>query len=348
MKKKLLRLHRWLSLLLFAFWLLQAITGALITFHWEAVDSSIPGVHRATDLSAIEARIADLERSELPARSLWTTAGLADRYAIYLQNGQKLVIAGDGTILSDAKGRTASIMATLIGLHHDLLAGEPGVWIVGISGIFLLTNLVNGLVLAWPRRRTWRRSLVLSASSSAHARVYSSHRAIGLWAVVPAIVLVASGVMLRFEDTTAWIVGQSPMPTQAITPSGPSQIGFERAVRSAQRAIPGGKLTAIVFPTDEDATYRIRLLEPGELRRAYGTSSVAVNSQSGDIEAIFRASEAPLSRSFMDGLFPVHTGEAGGTFGRILVTLLGIWLVVMITFGIRLYLARRRVQARKR
>jgi len=39
MRTVVLRLHRWIGLIFAAFWLLQAVTGALIVFHWEAEDA---------------------------------------------------------------------------------------------------------------------------------------------------------------------------------------------------------------------------------------------------------------------------------------------------------------------
>ena len=50
-------------------------------------------------------------------------------------------------------------MGPLVVFHHELLAGKTGSWIVGISGILLLSNLTLGLITAWPRRGWWRASL---------------------------------------------------------------------------------------------------------------------------------------------------------------------------------------------
>lgn len=78
----LVKAHRWLSLAFAAFWLLQAVTGALIVFHWEIDDATLSGIHCPTDLAAIERRIASLAPpgSGMRATSLWTSAGAPDRY----------------------------------------------------------------------------------------------------------------------------------------------------------------------------------------------------------------------------------------------------------------------------
>ncbi len=61
----------------------------------------------------------------------------------------------------------------------------------------------------------------------------------------------------------------------------------------------------------------------------------------GRIIAEFDALKAPPARRFVDSLFAVHTGEIGGTAGRIIVLAIGAWLAVMIILGAALWMARR-------
>src|SRR3546814_16462702 len=89
LRRKILSIHRWLSLGAAIFWLLQAATGILIVFHWEIADASLSTLHRPTDLAAIERRINTLAPAESGARAtgIWTTAGLPDRYNLYFEDG---------------------------------------------------------------------------------------------------------------------------------------------------------------------------------------------------------------------------------------------------------------------
>src|SRR3546814_1895563 len=89
-------------------------------------------------------------------------------------------------------------MSFLVGLHPDLL-GAWGSWIVSISGLLLCSNLLLGLIAAWPRRGTWRTALLPIRKGPAAARLYSWHRAVGLWAVLPAFAIAAT----RSEEHTS-------------------------------------------------------------------------------------------------------------------------------------------------
>ncbi|MCW6536720.1 PepSY domain-containing protein [Sphingomonas sp. MMSM24] len=352
-RRALLKVHRWLGLAAGLFWLVQAITGCLITFHWEAEDLGYSAVHRATDFGRIERRLGALAPpgSGVVIKSVWTTAGLADRYDINLDdNGvQRAVrIAGDGTILGTRRKGALGVMGTLVSIHQTLLAGDIGEWIVGISGTLLLTNLVAGLWIGWPRKGSWRRTLTPATRGALVARVYSWHRAIGLWAAVPALVLVSAGVLRRFETGVSTLLGAKEVSLPPIAPIAITPIRFARAIGTAAAALPGSRFTMAALPSPNDATYRVRVLAPGEWRRAYGTSTVLVNANDGSVRGIFSAAAAPLPRAFVDDLYAIHTGEAAGLVGRVLATALGLWLAAMSSLGALLWSRRRASSAQRR
>ncbi|WP_423603432.1 PepSY-associated TM helix domain-containing protein [Sphingomonas sp. MS122] len=345
-RRAIVKVHRWLSLGAAVFWLLQAITGVLIVFHWEIADAGIPGAHRPTDLAAIERRIATIERRDggMTVKSVWTAAGYEDRYNIIAEdadgNGRTIRIAGDGTELRTTRAGETSLMGFLVGFHHDLL-GSWGSWIVSISGILLCTNLVLALVAAWPKRGTWRLALRPAARGPAAARLYSWHRALGLWVAAPALVIATTGTLLKFEGGVSDLIGAKPVSLPPNPPAG-APIGFAAAVRAGLAAIPGSTLTQAAWPKPDDATWRIRVRAPGEIRRAYGGSFVLVDANTGAVRGTFPAARAAPADAFMSALFPIHTGEAGGLVGRILSIAIGLWLITMIVVGVLLWLRRRK------
>lgn len=344
-RRQFLTVHRWLSLGAAVFWLLQATTGVLIVFHWEINDALVSGAHRPTDLTAIERRIDALAPpgSGTSPASLWTTAGFADRYNLFLDDrgeGRSIRIAGDGAELHAMPSSESTPMGPLVVFHHELLAGEAGSWIVAFSGILLFSNLVLGLVTAWPRRGWWRTSLKPSSKGPSAARLFSWHRAIGLWVVAPALLMVGAGTLLRFEHGVGELIGAEAVSLPANPPAG-EPVGFAAAAGAALAAIPGSTLTAVSWPSEEDATYRVLVRAPGEIRRAYGGSIVLVDANTGGLRGVYPIADAEPARAFMSALFPIHTGEAGGLVGRLLVMAIGAWLITMIVTGALLWLKRR-------
>lgn len=348
------RLHRWLSIAVAIFWLAQAVTGLTSLFHWELDDAAVSLAHAPTDLEKLEARLAALAPpgSGRYVSSVWTTAGLADRYSITVVdetsgNYTSIRVAGDGTVLQTLEPGERSFFGTVVLFHHNLLLGDTGSWIVGFSGILLITNLFLGLRAAWPARGQWKAALNPFRRGARAARLFQLHRAFGLALVFPAIVLMSAGTSLVFQEGLGSLIGAKapsldPLPWR----SGP-QIGFAGAARSALATADRSRLTMVELPTPEDATYRVRILMPGEIRRAYGTSVVLVAAQSGDVRGIFPASEAEPAKAFMDALYAVHTGEALGTLGRLINLAVALWLITMIVLGLMLWHERRRQRRRQ-
>src|SRR3546814_19060550 len=111
--------------------------------------------------------------------AIWNTAGAGDRYDLYYADAagesRSARIAGDGTILDRPREGENSVMDVLIGLHHDLF-GAWGSWIVSIRGLLLCSNLLLGLVAAWPRRGTWRLALRPATRGPTPAPLHSRPR----------------------------------------------------------------------------------------------------------------------------------------------------------------------------
>jgi uncharacterized iron-regulated membrane protein len=225
-------------------------------------------------------------------------------------------------------------------IHTSLLAGDTGEWLIALSGVLLISNVVLGLKLAWPRAGMWRRALVLRTSSNQAARFYGFHRTVGLWVAVPLLIVFAAGVALRFDDDIESALGIALAPPTS-APAG-SGITPARALDIALARFPGSTLTALSMPTPDRAWYRVRVHAPGEVPRMYGTTTVFVSASSGEILREYPARQASFARSFYDTLYPLHTGELGGVAGRLVLLVLGVTLLLMGIYGIRLWLARRK------
>jgi uncharacterized iron-regulated membrane protein len=163
---------------------------------------------------------------------------------------------------------------------------------------------------------------------------------------VPALVIAASGTMLKFEDSVGTLVGASEVRLPANPPSG-EPVGFAIAARAALGSLPGSTLTQVAWPKTDDATYYVRVRAPSEIRRAYGGSMILVDANNGAVRGVFPIAEAEAGRAFMSALFPVHTGEAGGLAGRLFSIAIGLWLITMTVVGVLLWAKRRKPGAKK-
>lgn len=346
-RKTIVRLHRWLGLGAAAIWLVQALTGILLTFHFEAEDAMLSTRHQPTDLAAIEQRLDRFAGAGGGAKVdwIWTTAGLSDRYVISFASpdgtARKAYVDGSGAILRDRPAGEYSFFGLMREIHLTLVAGTAGHWILAVSGLLLFTNLIFGLVAAWPRRGAWRQALMPGGQRGSAVGLHRWHRAVGLWAAVPALVIAGTGTLMLFEEQVRGLVGA----TEVSLPSNPATgqpIGVAAAVRASVAAIPGSRFVGTTLASPEDASYYTWVRAPGELYRGgYGGSLVIVDANDGGIRGAWPATDASAAQAFVGSLYPLHTGESIGLAGRILMLAIGLWLAVTIILGLLLWWRKR-------
>jgi len=346
--------HRWLGLTLGVLWLTQALTGVAVVFRWELDDATLPGPAGPADPVALGARIDALESRHGRVSSVWASGKGADRFDIFYSDAagsaRTMRVDGAGRILRDVSADAlvsgGGIFNTLSTIHENLFAGDTGAWIIGLSGLVLLGNLVFGLRLAWPRKGMWKRSMLAAPRGPTAGRLQGWHRLLGLWLALPAAAVVAAGALLAFEDGVEEVLHAVIAPPAAHVRLGSAAAGAQKrvgpgtALALALREYPGATVSALAFPSGGEPWYRIRLRARGEMTRIWGATTLFVSQANGEIVG-GRGSIRPLARRFVDALYPVHTGQIGGIAGRCLVGVIGILLVAMIALGTGLWLARR-------
>jgi uncharacterized iron-regulated membrane protein len=349
LKPTLRRLHRWVAFSLGVLWLSQALTGLLMVYRWEIDDAPLAGAAMPLDVDALGARVTSIEASDPQATvtQLYATGGVDGRYDLYVDDAQgdtTLVrVDGAGNVLRErASGDGLVPMAA--DLHQTLFAGDTGKLIVGTSGLFLLVSIGLGLVLAWPARASqWRAAMWPRAARPGAARRYAWHRVAGLWLALPASVLIGAGILMTLESSLESWLGLDATPrelTDVPAPAG-ERIAPERAFAIALAQFPGAELSGARLPDAEQPWYRIRVRQPDEWRRVYGTSVVYVAAADGRVLRVEDALHAPRARAFLSNLYPVHTGEVAGWPGRLFVLGVGSWLLSMLVLGFGLWWARR-------
>lgn len=344
---RLLNIHRWISLSFVVLWALQATSGLAIGYRANIDDFFLGQSSTDTNAAAISDIVANMQRNGDEISSFWKSGGVQGQYDIYLKRDgvdRTVRINGSGGLIRDRSDARlfsdGAVFETLTTFHSSLMLGAFGYAILFVSGILLISNISLAIVMGWSRRD---RLKTFSQAKGAPSAVILGgwHWRIGLWGAIPAIVVIVTGTALTQSDALESGLGViESLPTLSSAES-TTRINLEEAINTALSEYPDSELVAAYLPTADKNWYKFRLNAPGEMPRLYGATRVYIGLD-GKVLLDHDATKSAANERITEALYPVHTGQIGGVFGRLLNTAVGLWLLIMAFLGLRLWLSRRR------
>jgi uncharacterized iron-regulated membrane protein len=191
-------------------------------------------------------------------------------------------------------------------------------------------------------------------ASSGPRRVYDLHKLGGLASVPLLGVLAVTGAALALPElvkpaiaafsplTPMPVVRQPAMPMVADGAVMPQGIDVDAAVAIAERAFAGGRARWVDTPALPGAPYRVRLRQPGEPGDRFPDTLVWIDSRSGQMLARRDPARFSPGDRVWRWMHPLHSGEAFGLAGRLLVCACGaLPLLLAITGALRWWHKRR-------
>lgn len=223
----------------------------------------------------------------------------------------------------------------LYGLHEHLLMADAGPWVLRAVALIALVLVAMGLrvwlrVRRLPPRTPWR--LV--------------HRLIGPVFVLPIAVMLFTGFVLRSPDwaraaLSAWPARAVAAPAAAPAAAAPAATGTKAAtlgqvLAAAAAALPEARPIRLYPPRNGEVRVRMR----GDEWHPIGLNNVFVSTADASVRRIVRASEQPLTVSYLNVVYPLHIGALPGGAGlasalvvRVLWTLLALALAGLALTG---------------
>jgi uncharacterized iron-regulated membrane protein len=250
-------------------------------------------------------------------------------------------------------------------LHTELLIGERGKTILGVSALLLICMIVTGFFLWWPpngkgqngkgrngRARKILRGFKIDLAGPWKKVVFDTHRAIGIYTSLFLLIIAFTGVSLVFNKTVAEltnILTASP-PRPAPPLSAPSEAGgavpsLDELLHKADRLLPGST-TWVNFPQTPQAPVVIRKKMPEE-SHPNGRNFIYFDQYTGETLLVEKASEAPAGTRIYNTFYPIHTGVIGGASTRVLQVVIGFSPLVLLVTGYVMWRNRKKAKAYK-
>jgi uncharacterized iron-regulated membrane protein len=353
-----LQAHTWLALSLG--WLLafNALLGALLTVakpldHWFNAHLFVQPA------SAAEQARTSLEslRTRLVAE-LGSQANLTFRPPREPDESLRVLVSGawQGTLYFDQAGRelgrrgeTEGLHNLIFELHSTVLLGDAGRALLAFVALSYLLLLLSGLVLWWPQR--WPPNLKIRLRRGWHPALYDLHRTAGAVLGLLIAVSVATGAYMAWPPLRA-AVSSLAGDTQVKAPPLPKENvrlprrSLDELVSIAQTRFPGAMVGYVQVPGGEGKAVRVRFKVEDD-SHPNGLSSVWLNPSTGEILSTYRWNALDTGSRIITVIYPLHTGELGGTTLTVLVGLGGLILAGLGISGLWLWTRRTWPPARR-
>jgi uncharacterized iron-regulated membrane protein len=257
-------------------------------------------------------------------------------------------IKGERLLKRAGASFSGPIMPLLVELHYSLLLGRTGAVLVGVIAVTLIFSVLTGLIVWWPLTGKWGQALTIKRRASAERFNHDLHKTCGFYTAVVLLVILFSGVYMNlppyvtalveiFSPAPGWPEGQKSTPLAGHVPLTPGQ-----AVAITDGLFPDGELMGVGLPDGPDGVYLIRKRAPDEITEAYPHRQVWIDQYSGRVLVVNDPHTYTAGQKFLEWQYPLHSGEAFGLPGRILILVVGLACPVLYVTGFIRWLQKRR------
>lgn len=236
-------------------------------------------------------------------------------------------------------------------LHYALLLpwsiSSP---IVALSGMLLIISTLTGLIVWWPLTGRWRQALAFKTGTGKIRLNYELHRLSGFYTLIIMIPVLFSGVyMVAPQHVVPLIEMFSPVTYRywfkSLSPDYKKEmIDMEQAVAIAIKQYPNGSPNIIYGATEPTKTYMVCLDGvdvPGSILERRCT---VIDSYNGKVLDLDDPSlpNATAGEIFTHWQWPLHSGQAFGMTGRVLIFITGLICPILFATGIIRWLQKRK------
>jgi uncharacterized iron-regulated membrane protein len=221
-----------------------------------------------------------------------------------------------------------------------------GWYLVSFLGLPLLASLITGLVVY---KRFWKGFFSPTLRFRHGARIFwgDFHRLSGIWSIWFIAVISVTGTWFLIEamlfDNHISISSEPIIPAMAreavpISADGtpPPRISLDRAIEVAQEKIPGLEVSFVSLPGN--AYSHMSLGGRGWYPLMFQTATL--NPFNGDVAASRLLSDRTSLEFVTESMRPLHTGDFGGLWIKLIWFFFGLLLSMMVLSGLLIWTKR--------
>jgi uncharacterized iron-regulated membrane protein len=249
------------------------------------------------------------------------------------------------------------LMAMIYRFHDSFWLGSTGSILTGTTALLMLVSLISGIVLWWPSRGRLRVALTIKRRASKERFNYDLHKIFGIYAAVVLFILLFTGAYLSLQvpfptQVKALVNVFSPLSEQTqlfeSTPTASQMpIDIGQAVSIANQIFPEGVVTTVFLPVGDTGVFKILKHQGNKILFPSRQRTVIIDAYSGKVLYQTDQSRCTSGDIFDEWQLALHSGEAFGLTGQIIVLIAGLTPLVLYVTGIIRWLQKRKAHQLK-
>lgn len=241
----------------------------------------------------------------------------------------------------------------VLNLHYNLLLFEAGTTITGMIAILGLLSLISGLYLWWPRNGQVAHAIMIKRHASIARRIFDIHKTTAVVSVAVICTLFVSGISFNLPKQFTWVVERFSEVTSrhwmhSTVPENGEPISPTAAMRIADDNTPGGRMQWIYLPDSPNGIYTFCKHGLVAINRFVDRRCITIDQYSGKVLHLDDVVSGSNGDAFLAWQWPLHSGQAFGPLGRIIVLFTGLALPTLFVTGVLRWLLKRRVRQQGR
>lgn len=322
--RKVLKYHSWFGLIGGFFIFIMGLSGAILVFQHDIEDALWNDYVQVEEYDSLEIDkgIASIQQ-EYPE---WDTRLMHfeenDALIFNLRKPTErlfvFVHPTSGDIIKEVNELT-TFTRWLLKFHYSFHAGPAGRILVFFVGVLFLLSIITGLYVY--RNSIFKTLFFQTKITRKNKRgFYSSlHRIVGVWSLLLNLLLVVTGLFLAYKVAMSGLNPPKAPNTPVVTAP------VENILQEIKSSYPDFEPTYIRLPLNTEGTIVVYgLYEDDPFYYSEFYNSFQANYHSAEITGRIKNSEADFQTRFSSTLIPLHFGQFGGIWSKLLYCFIGL------------------------
>ncbi|MFD1604402.1 PepSY-associated TM helix domain-containing protein [Flavobacterium artemisiae] len=362
LKEKIGWLHLWLGLSSGLVVFIVALTGSLMVFEKEIDQFINPEFYNVTSIGTSKKsldycinvlekeysikKISRISTWNDPSRTIVITGKNKDKesqiFSMDPYTGKVL-----GTILY--RDRFFSIV---LSLHRELLLGDIGKIITGVSCLIFVFLLFSGLILWWPKKiKNLKQRLSVKWSASFRRINWDFHSTFGFYSLTFLLIISLTGLVWSFDwfEKTLYFMADGAVKKVSLKVENPTKIdpeldhnNFYQTIYNKTDSIFSYKGNIqIRIPSDTINSIQV-LKEHLDIRIPDQSSAVYFDKYTGENIEIRPYASFSRGDKVKRLVYPIHTGSVFGYPTKIIAFLVTLFALTLPITGLIIWLGRKK------